>query len=139
MSGIVSGINYSLLFSNGTSASEITTAMLNTIYSSAPVSTAVSTGNPITDLKLAQANETTDVANEAKTPLVARDIAAFQHGVANAKDIQTALQNPNVMKVLLTANNLASYIQYPALAQRRCCRTRATASRWSTSSMTRRC
>jgi hypothetical protein len=118
MSGIVSGINYSLLFSTGTSTSDIASQMLNTIYSSAPASTAVSTGNPITDLKLAQANETTDVANEAKTPQVARDITLFQQGVANAKDIQTALQNPNVMKVLLTANNLSSYIQYPALAQK---------------------
>ena len=118
MSGIVSGINYSLLFSTGTSGSDIATQMLNTIYSSAPASTAVSTGNPITDLKLAQANETTDVAKEAKTPQVARDIALFQQGVAHAKDIQTALQNPNVMKVLLTANNLSSYIQYPALAQK---------------------
>ncbi len=81
-------------------------------------STAVSTGNPLTDLKLAQANETTDVAREAETPQVQRDIAAFKAGVANAKDIQTALENPNVMKVLLTANNLSSYIQYPALAQK---------------------
>jgi hypothetical protein len=119
MSGIVSGINYSLLFSSdSSSASDITTEMLNTIYSSAPASTGVSTGNPITDLKLAQANQATDVANEAKTPQVARDIAAFQKGVANAKNIQSALQNPDVMKVLLTANNLASYIQYPALAQK---------------------
>jgi hypothetical protein len=94
--------------------------MLDALYSggTAAASTAVSTGNPLTDLKLAQANEATDVAQEAKTPQVQRDIAAFQSGVANAKNIQTALANPNVMKVLLTANNLASYIKYPALAQK---------------------
>jgi hypothetical protein len=118
MSGIVSGINYGLLFSTGSSSSDTANEMLSTIYSSAPKSTTVSTGNPLLDLKLAQANETADVAREAKTPQVARDIAAFQQGVANAKAIQTALQNPNVMKVLLTANNLSSYIQYPALAQK---------------------
>ena len=118
MSGIVSGVNYSLLFSNSTSVANITTTMLNTIYNGATVSTAASTGNPITDLKMAQANEATDVAKETKKPEVARDIAAFQKGVANAKDIQTALKNPNVMKVLLTANNLSKYIQYPALAQK---------------------
>jgi hypothetical protein len=118
MSGIVSGMNYSLLFSAGGSFSNIASEMLNTIYSNAAASTGVSTGNPITDLKLAQANEATDVANEAKTPQVARDIVAFQKGVANAKNIQSALQDPNVMKVLLTANNLSSYIQYPALAQK---------------------
>lgn len=120
MSGIVSGIDYSLLFSGGSSTSDIATQMLTTLYSSGSNlgSTAVSTGNPLTDLKLAQANEATDVAQEAKSPQVARDIAAFQTGVANAKDIQTALANPNVMKVLLTANNLSNYIQYPALAQK---------------------
>jgi hypothetical protein len=120
MSGIISGIDYSLLFGGSSSTSDIATAMLNTLYSSGTntAATAVSTGNPLTDLKLAQANETADVAQEAKNPQVERDIAAFQAGVANAKDIQTALANPNVMKVLLTANNLSSYIQYPALAQK---------------------
>ena len=120
MSGIVSGINYSLLFGSDASATDITTAMINTIETggSTPVSTAVSTGNPLTDLKLAQGNETTDVANEAKTPQVARDITAFRTAVTNAKDIQTALTNPNVLKVLLTANNLSSYIKYPALVQK---------------------
>ena len=121
MSGIVSGMNYSLLFSgSSSSASDIGSAMLNTLFGGAAAtgSTAVSTGSPLLDLKLAQQNETTDVAREAKVPQVARDIAAFQTGVANAKDIQTALKNPNVMKVLLTASNLSKYIQYPALAQK---------------------
>jgi len=119
MNGIFSGIDYSLLFSVSTSGvNNITTSMLNTIYNAGASSTALSTGNPITDLKMAQANEVADVAKQAKKPEVARDIAAFQKGVANAKDIQTALKNPNVMKVLLTANNLSKYIQYPALAQK---------------------
>lgn len=120
MSGIVSGIDYSLLFSGTSTTADIATQMLKALYSdgTGTVSTAVSTGNPLTDLKLAQANETADVAREAKTPQVARDIAAFQAGVAGAKNIQAALANPNVMKVLLTANNLSSYIKYPALAQK---------------------
>lgn len=116
--GIVSGMNYALLFLGSSSSTDITTAMLNTIYNPTPASTAASTGNPITDLKLAQQNQATDVAQEAKTPQVARDIAAFQTAVTNATSIQSALSNPNVMKVLLTANNLSSYIQYPALAQK---------------------
>lgn len=119
MTGIVSGIDYNLLF-GGDSTANIAASMITTIESNGTLqtSTAVSTGNPLTDLKLAQANETADVAKEAKSPQVARDIAAFQTAVANAKDIKTALTNPNVMKVLLTANNLSSYIQYPALAQK---------------------
>jgi hypothetical protein len=117
--GIISGIDYSVLFSGSSSTANIATAMLTALYSGgATASTAVSTGNPLTDLKLAQANEASDVAREAKMPQVARDIAAFQTGVANAKDIKTALLNPNVMKVLLTANNLSNYIKYPALAQK---------------------
>ena len=120
MSGITSGIDYNLLFGGSQSNADIAGSMLSTLYNgaTATASTAVSTGNPLTDLKLAQANEATNVAREAKTPQVARDIAAFQAGVAQAKDIQSALRNPNVMKVLLTANNLARYIQYPALAQK---------------------
>ena len=120
MSSIVSGINYSLLFGGPSSTTNIASQMLTTLYSggSAAASTAVSTGNPLTDLKLAQANQATDVAREAKMPQVARDIAAFRTAVANARDIRTALTNPDVMKVLLTANNLASYIKYPALAQK---------------------
>jgi hypothetical protein len=121
MSAIITGIDYSLLFSNSSSTTDIVNSMLTTLYSSAssaPSGTAVSTGNPITDLKLAQANQAADVAKEAKTPQVSRDIAAFQQGIANAKDIQTALSNPNVMKVLLTANGLSSYITEPALARK---------------------
>jgi len=117
MSDLISGMNYALLFSN-TSASDATASILNALYNPNPPSTAVTTGNPITDLKLAQANRTTDVANEAKQPQVARDIAAFQKAVTGATSLQSALTNPAVMKVLLTANNLSNYIQYPALAQK---------------------
>jgi Protein of unknown function (DUF1217) len=119
MSGIVTGINYNLLF-GGESTNDIATSMIDTIESNGTIqtSTAVSTGNPLTDLKLAQANEATDVAKEAKMPQVSRDIAAFKSAVASATNIQTALTNPNVLKVLLTANNLSSYIKYPALAEK---------------------
>ncbi len=117
VSDLVTGMNYALLFSNNT-ASNASAAILSALYNPNPPSTAVSTGNPITDLRLAQANQTTDVAQEAKQPQVARDIAAFQTAVQNATSLQSALTNPNVMKVLLTANNLSSYIQYPALAQK---------------------
>ena len=70
MSGIISGINYSLLFSGTSRASDIASSMLTTLYSGATASssTAVSTGNPILDLKLAEQNQTADVAKEAKEP-----------------------------------------------------------------------
>jgi hypothetical protein len=119
VTGIVSGMNYSLLFNGGSSAADTASSMIGTLYGGASsTSTAASTGNPLLDLKLAQANETKAVAQQAKQPQVARDITAFKDGVAKAKDIQTALKNPNVMKVLLTASNLSKYIQTPALAQK---------------------
>lgn len=117
MSSFVSGVNYGLLFSN-TSAYDASAGILGALFNQAGPSTAVSTGNPIADLKLAQTKQTTEVAREAKQPQVARDIAAFQSAVGKATSLQAALSNPNVMKVLLTANNLSSYIQYPALAQK---------------------
>jgi hypothetical protein len=119
MSGIISGIDYGLLFSG--SSTDISTSMLNALYNpSATISssTAVSTGNPLTDLKLAQKNETDDVAKEMKQPQVARDIRAFKDGVTRAKTIDQALSNPNVLKVLLTANNLEADIQYPGMAKK---------------------
>ncbi len=115
MSGIVGGIDYSVLFS-GTST-DAASSILTTLYSTAASSgTGVSTGNPILDMQLALANQTTAVAKEAKDPGVIRDLAAFTKGIANAKSIAAALQNPDVLKVLLTANGMASDAAYTALA-----------------------
>ncbi len=110
-------VNYELLFSGG-GAANTAAAILGALYNPAPASTAVTTGNPITDLKLAQANQAGAVAKEAKLPEVARDIALFQKGIGRATSIQGALSDPNVMKVLLTANNLSRYITTPALARK---------------------
>jgi len=121
MANIIAGMNYSLLFGIGTSGADPYTAILSALYSGNTGginSTAVSTGNPLTDLTLAQQNQTKAVAAEAKDPAVARDIAAFKQGIANAGNIDAALTNPNVLKVLLTANGLASQVQYPGLAKK---------------------
>lgn len=120
MSGIVSGINYNLLF-GGESTSDATASILAALYSSAsstPTTTFVSSGNPITDLKLAQSEQTTGVQQEALQPTVARAITAFTTAVANATSIQSALLNPDVQRVLLTANGLSSYIGETALNQK---------------------
>ena len=119
MTGIVSGVDYSVLFS-GTTNTNIGASLMNILTSTPTASpgTAISSGNPLTDLKLAQQNEKAEVAKEAKQPQVARDIAAFQKGVTSAKTLDQALSNPNVLKVLLTANNLASNISAPGLAKK---------------------
>ena len=83
MSNLVSGINYNLLFSGETS-SQATDAILTALYSgtssSTPTTTFVSSGNPITDLKLAQSEQTTGVAQEAQQPQVARRHHGVQDG-----------------------------------------------------------
>jgi hypothetical protein len=122
MSGIVTGINYNLLFSGETS-SNATASILTALYSgssssSTPPTTFVSSGNPITDLALAQKEETTGVAQEALQPTVARAITAFTTAISNATSIQSALSNPDVQNVLLAANGLTSYSGETALVQK---------------------
>jgi hypothetical protein len=114
MSGIVSGVNYSLLFGGSGAAS----GLLGALYGGTSAASGVSTTDPLTALKLAQKNQTADVATEAKSATVARDVAAFKTAIAGAKDIKTALSNPNVLKVLLTANGLGDQTAFPALAQK---------------------
>ncbi len=112
MGGIISGINYSLLFAPAGSSNNATAAILNALYNTAPVSTTgfTSTGDPLLDLKLAQSDQTADTAKEAKVPQIAQTIAALTKAVNSATNIQNALANPNVQQVLLTASGLANYI-----------------------------
>jgi hypothetical protein len=121
MSGIVSGINYNLLFS-GESSTDATASILAALYSNTsattPTTTFVASGNPVTDLTLAQKEETTGVAQEAKQPLVAEAINAFTTAVNNATSIQSALANPDVQKVLLAVTGLTSYSGDTALVQK---------------------
>jgi hypothetical protein len=121
--GIIPGMNYSLLFSsNGASTANTAGAILSALYSGGTTtsgpSTFSSTGNPLTDLKLAQADQTRDVAQEALQPQVSQAIAAFKTAVASSTSIQNALLNPNIQKVLLTANGLSNYIGQTALVQK---------------------
>lgn len=90
-------------------------SMLQAIYGQTTQATAE---NAFATLKQAEANQTKEVAATEKQPEVARDIAAFQKAVAGAKDAASLLKNPDFLKVLLTANGLASQVQYPALAQK---------------------
>lgn len=113
MTGIVGGLDYSALFSTA----DVSLDLLSTILGGAGTSTTtVATTDPLTALRLAQANSAHKIAAEAKTPEVARDIAAFRKAVAGSKTIQSALANPAVLKVLLTANGLGDQLAYTGLA-----------------------
>jgi len=121
--GIIPGMNYSLLFSsNGTSTADSAGAILSAIYGGATgtsgPSTFASTGNPLLDLKIAQADQTTDIKQEALQPQVSQAITAFKTAVASSTSIQNALMNPDIQQVLLTANGLSNYIGQAALVQK---------------------
>jgi hypothetical protein len=70
MSGIINGINYSLLFSSNSSTASIVGDMLNTLYSGSTSSffSTASTGNSLLDLKVAQMDQTADVAEHNTKP-----------------------------------------------------------------------
>lgn len=123
MTSIVSGVDYNVLFSGASSTLGASNAVLGALYSgnangATPATTFVSTGNPVTDLKLAQKQQTRGVAEEGKQPLVQSAIALFKKAVANAKSVKDALANPYVQQVLLTANGLSNYIGQTALVQK---------------------
>jgi hypothetical protein len=120
MSGFISGVNYGLLFSPASSPTDASTSILNALFNTAPSSTAgfASTGDPLLDLKLAQTDQTAGTAKEAKVPQVAQSITAFTKAVKNATSISSALSNPNVQKVLLTASGLSNYIGETGLVQK---------------------
>ena len=101
------------LFGSDTSSSSI----LGTLYGNGA---AVSSGalNALSALRLAENNQTKSIATTAKQSDVARDVAAFRKGIASAKDAASALKNPSVLKVLLTANGLSDQLGYTALATR---------------------
>ena len=121
MSGIVAGMDYSLLFSPS-SASQASTNILNILYNpaaqTAGQSSFVSTGNPLLDLKLAQQDESADVAKEQLQPQVMQAITAFTTAISKSTSISQALGNPEVQQVLLTANGLSNYIGQTALVQK---------------------
>jgi hypothetical protein len=108
-------INYAQLF--GTGASGTGTSLLDSIYGIG-ASGSAGNANALQALTTAEKDRTQEIATTAKQPAVQRDIAAFQAAVSTATDPAKLLQNPAVLKVLLTANGLADQIPYTALAQK---------------------
>ncbi|MBU6497662.1 MAG: DUF1217 domain-containing protein [Rhodospirillales bacterium] len=117
MSGsITSGIDYSVLFPT-TAGTGATSSLLGALYGTGGGTTSSPTA-ALQALQTAQRDQTKDIATTASQPQIARDIAAFQAAVANAKTPADLLANPTALKVLLTANGLSSDVAYPALAQK---------------------
>ena len=112
MSGIDTSLNYASLFATSGSGGS---SLLNTLYNYSPTP---SPAGALIALQQAEANETKDVAQEAKTPSVARDVANFTAAVKSATSVKQLLANPTVLKVLLTANGLSDQVSFTALAQK---------------------
>ena len=109
----------SLFSTAGTAAgSSVTASILNTVYGNGTSSSGGLGGtDPVAALAMAENSQASGVAAAAKQPQVATAVAGFQQAIASATSVSELLQNPNFMNVLLTANGMASQVQYPALAQ----------------------
>lgn len=92
-------------------------SLLSTLYGSGTSGAGVST-DPLTALRLATKNRSREVAATAKESQTLRDVTDFRKGVAKAGTIAQALDDPRVLKVLLTANGLADQLPYAALAKK---------------------
>jgi uncharacterized protein DUF1217 len=92
-------------------------SLLATLYGFAGQSTA-SGQNAAAALTSAEKNQTKRIEATAQQPEVKRAIDAFTKGVSSAKSVSALLADPNVMRVLLTANGLADQMSYTALARR---------------------
>ena len=110
---MIASISYASLFPGDTATGG--SDLLSTLYGSAA---GASGGDPLFALKLAQVNQTRDVAATARQPQVARDIAGFTAALAKARTPADLLHNPIALKVLLMANGLGDQAAYPALAQK---------------------
>lgn len=87
--------------------------VLNALYGGAGAG-----GNPVQALQQAQRNQTQDIAATAAQPAIARDIAGFESAVNSAASPAALLNNPTVLKVLLTASGMSDQAGYAALAQK---------------------
>lgn len=105
-------VDYSILYNNGSSGA---VSSILSILAGAGTS---SRGNPLPALQEAEPNQTTDIAQTAAQPQVAREIAAFTKAVATAKSPADLLANPQALDVLLTASGLGNQSSYTVLAQK---------------------
>jgi hypothetical protein len=111
------GINYASLCTSFSSSTSASASILQALYSGSSSTGGTSGVDPIVALQEAQANQTTDIANEAKQPTVQLQIAAFTKAVDSATSIKSLLADPNFQQVFLTANGLGSQIGETALVQ----------------------
>jgi hypothetical protein len=94
------------------------TSLLATLYGQGAAAGPGTQTDPLQALRLAEKNRARQVAAAARQPETLRDTIAFTKAVAKATTAAQALDNPAVLKVLLTANGLADQLPYAALARK---------------------
>ena len=93
-------------------SSNTTSNLFSIIYGQGTTASA----DPVSSLISAEANQTKDIALQAKDPQTKSAINHFLSAVAKAPDLKTLLADPIARDVLLTANGLGDQSSYTALA-----------------------
>jgi hypothetical protein len=74
--------------------------------------------DPLSTFISAERTRDKSVALKAKEPQIAREIAAFEAGVAKATTLEELVADRKVMSVFLTAEGLGEYVDYKGLLNR---------------------
>jgi hypothetical protein len=82
------------------------------------VSSAASSDDPLAALAAAEQARAKGVAQQARSTPLSHDMTSFRIAVAQASSVASLLKNPTVLRVLLTAHDLADQTGNPALAQK---------------------
>ena len=108
-------IDYLSLYQGSAGGGDPITSLIADLASGAGVSGG---GDPLAALRLAEQDQSVDIATTARQPQVQRTIQAFTNAVAKARSPADLLNDPDALDVLLTVNGLGDQTSYTALAQK---------------------
>ncbi len=112
----LSSIN--LLFSSSTSSGGVDFSFLTKSSSSSSSGVVAGAGSIKIALANAEKNEAKQLAQVAKDPQVAKDLARYAKVVNGAKTMNDVLNDPVARKVFMTANGLKGSVDYVGLAKK---------------------
>jgi hypothetical protein len=92
--------------------------LLDAVFGNRNGQAQTSPAQAVAALRLADTNEARELTAKAREPGVARDLAAFERAVREARSVPDLLRNPAARRVLLTASGLGDQINNTALVDR---------------------
>lgn len=107
------GVSVSSLFPNRQRSN-----LLDAVFGNRNGQTQPSPAQAVAALRLADTNAARELTAKAREPGVARDLAAFDKAVREARSVPELLRNPAARRVLLTASGLGDQINNTALVDR---------------------